>query len=244
MPRHWSDSHLWSFDLETTGLDPRRDRILSAALVYVSPDGEAVLPSYSCIVDPGVPVPEEASRVNGLTTERVQREGITPAAALRYIVSLLMRCKSEGTPLVIMNAPFDWPFLMAECARHGIQEPPQVPIFNPLLVDRHTNPYRKGSRRLEALCYRYGVTLTDAHEAGADAVAAAHVSRVIAKANPLLLERTPRQLHIEQIGWYAEWRDEINRYWERRGETRRVTGSWPDGDLHTEAGDPEAQRVG
>ena len=243
-PHHWSEGPLWSFDTETTGLDPQRDRLVSAALLYVEPDGRAVVPSYSTIIDPGIEVPEAASAVNGLTTEHVRREGIAPAAALRYIVSLLVRCKSEGSPLVIMNAPFDWPFLLAECRRHGIQEPPVVPIFDPLLVDRHMDPYRKGSRRLEALCGVYGVTLDDAHEAGADAAAAAQVSRAIVRANPALLERTPRQLHTDQIGWYAAWREDINRYWEHRGETRRVTGSWPVGDLWTEAGDPDAERVG
>ena len=234
MPRHWSDGPLWSFDLETTGLDPQRDRIVSAALMYVEPDGRAVIPSYSTVVDPGVPVPEEASRVNGLTTERVRAEGITPAAALRYIVSLLARCRSERTPLVIMNAPFDWPFLIAECRRHGIQEPPSVPIFDPLVVDRHTDPYRKGSRRLESLAAHYGVPLEGAHQAGADAIAAAMVAREIVQCNEGLRRYAPQKLHTEQIGWYAEWRDEINRYWESRGETRRVAGPWPMGDMDRE----------
>lgn len=244
MTRHWSDGPLWSFDLETTGLDPQRDRIVSAALMYVEPDGRAVIPSYSTVVDPGVPVPEEASRINGLTTERVRAEGIAPAAALRYIVSLLARCRSERTPLVVFNGSYDWPFLIAECRRHGIQEPPSVPIFDPLLVDRHVVPYRKGSRRLESLAAHYGVPLEGAHQAGADAIAAAQVAREIVHCNEGLRRYAPQKLHEEQVRWYATWRDEINRYWERRGETRRVTGSWPDGDLWTGAGDPEAARVG
>lgn len=244
MDPHWSQRCLWSFDLETTGLDPRRDRIISAALMYVDPAGAAVIPSYTCIIDPGVPVPAEASAVNGLTTERVRAEGIRPAAALDYICGLLIRCRHEGGPLCIMNAPFDWPFLVAECARHGLAAPPIVPIFDPLVVDRHVDPYRKGGRRLADLCAWYGVTLDQAHEAGADAIAAAQVARALVARNGELLGPTPHDLHTEQIGWYRTWRDGLNAYWVRSGSTRRVTGSWPNGDLHTQSEDPEAQRVG
>ncbi len=240
MPRHWSDGPIWSFDTETTGLDPRCDRIIAAALVYVEPDGRAVLPSYSCIIDPGVPVPEAASAVNGLTTERVRADGVDPAGALRHIVSLLLRVRAEGGPLVIVNAPFDWPFLIAECERHDIQAPPRVAIFDPLVVDRHTDPYRKGSRRLEAMAAHYGVTLDGAHEAGADAIAAVGVTRALLRRNESLLRCTPEKLHQEQVGWYAAWRDEVNAYWARRGETRRVTGEWPTGD----AAEEPAAKVG
>ena len=233
--QHWSDGPLWSFDTETTGLDTQRDRLVSVALLYVEPDGRAVIPSYSTIIDPGIEVPEAASAVNGLTTERVRREGIAPAVALRYVVSLLTRAKAERRPLIIMNAPFDWPFLIAECRRHGIQEPPQMPIFDPLLVDRHTDRYRKGRRNLDSLCEVYGVTLDGAHEAGADAVAAAQVSRALVGSNDALRRYSPAELHEKQIGWHAQWAREFNRYQEARGTGRRASEVWPGGDAEPQA---------
>src|SRR5699024_6812351 len=51
------------------------------------------------------------------------------------------------------------------------------PVFGPYLIDRGEARYRKGKRTLGDLCREYKVTLDNAHEATADALAAARIAR-------------------------------------------------------------------
>jgi DNA polymerase-3 subunit epsilon len=86
-----------------------------------------------------------------------------------------------------MNARYDLSLLDRECRRHGLAsvgerlggEP--SPVIDPLVLDKHVDRYRKGTRALHALCAHYGVQLDDAHNARADAVAAARVVRRMAE---------------------------------------------------------------
>lgn len=55
-------------DLETTGTDTARDRIVSIAIVLLGPDGSEE-ERWSRIVDPGVPIPPAVSRIHGITDE-------------------------------------------------------------------------------------------------------------------------------------------------------------------------------
>lgn len=228
MGRHWSEGLLWALDTETTGLDPQGDRLVSVALVCVAPDGRAVHPSYTTVIDPGIEVPEAASQVNGLTTDVVRREGIPPAAALRSVARLLRRIAG---PLVVMNAVFDLQFVMAEWKRHGVTHAGFPPIFDPLVVDRRLDRYRKGGRRLAALCAHYGVPLTGAHTAGADAVAAAQVARAIVRRYASQLEEASAwSLHEAQRLWHAEWQADFNAYAAMQGRRERSIGHWPVGN--------------
>ena len=53
-----------AFDLETTGISTRRDRIVQIALVGADENGEQI--HYDEIVNPGIPIPFEASNVHGI----------------------------------------------------------------------------------------------------------------------------------------------------------------------------------
>ena len=186
--------------------------------------------SLTCVVDPGVPVPPEAAAIHGITTERARAEGRPPAEALGAAAALVARCRDEGGPLVIFNVPFDWPLLSAECRRYGAPLPTGVPLFDPLLVDRHCDRWRRGSRRLADVARHYGVLLANAHAAAADAVATAALARVLVHAYPDdLAGLSPAELHARQARWYSDWRDSLNAYWARRGDPRRHTRGWPVG---------------
>jgi DNA polymerase-3 subunit epsilon len=226
-PDPWWARTLTVLDTETTGLDTTEDRIVSLALLRVSPSGEVEPGSLLTLVDPGVPVPAGAAAIHGITTERARADGIPTAEALRAAVPLLRRCLDEGMPLIIYNAPFDWPLVVAEAQRHGVTLP-QVPLVDPLLLDRHFDRYRPGGRRLADVAEHYGVRLGAAHRAGADAIAAAAVARAIAATYRAELSGlSPADLHERQDCWYTEWRDSLNDYWARRGDPRRHTAEWP-----------------
>lgn len=199
-------------------------------MIRVSPEGTVEPGAVVSIVDPGVPIPAGAAAVHGITTERARAEGVPPADAIRAAAPLLLRCRNEGTPLVIYNAPFDWPLLMAESSRHGVPLPAGVPLLDPLLLDRHFDRYRRGSRRLTDVATHYGVRLDAAHSAEADAVATAAIARALVAAFPSeLAHLSVVDLQVRQARWYAAWRDGINDYWQRRGDPRRNTTDWPVG---------------
>jgi DNA polymerase III epsilon subunit-like protein len=58
------------FDLEATGLNKRTDRIVAIALVRYEPVGTAEQVHY--LLNPGVPIPEEATAIHGITDADVQ----------------------------------------------------------------------------------------------------------------------------------------------------------------------------
>src|SRR5688500_20273897 len=66
------DRPLAFLDLETTGLNPRVDRIVELAIVRVTPDGEVL--ERARRFNPGVPIPAEASAVHGITDADVAGE--------------------------------------------------------------------------------------------------------------------------------------------------------------------------
>ena len=144
---HWFEDALLALDLETTGLDPIEDRIVQAAVVLVGADGAVSDKSWDGIVDPGVPIPVGASNIHGITTERARQEGMPPVEALQIIARLVDNAADRGMPLVIFNAPFDWPFVLAEAQRHGVQIG-TPDIVDPLVIDRAVDRYRKGIVRL------------------------------------------------------------------------------------------------
>jgi DNA polymerase-3 subunit epsilon len=186
----WFEGPLAAFDTETTGVDTETDRIVSAALVVQ--DAPGLRPRATrWLVSPGVPVPRAATAVHGLTQEYVERHGRWPAPVMYEMAEALAEQARAGRPLVVMNAPFDLTLLDRELRRHRASslgrwlERTSLHVLDPRVLDRHLDRYRKGGRTLSDLCAHYGVELTAAHDAAADAQAAlprrtAHVaSRVV-----------------------------------------------------------------
>ena len=192
MPQ-WYQNTLIALDLETTGLDPLDDRIVQAAVVLVAADGAVSDTSWDDLVDPGVPIPVAASNIHGITTERARLEGIPPSEALRRIARLIDDAKDEEIPLVIFNAPFDWPFVLAEAQRYDVSVGTPE-LIDPLVIDRAVDQYRRGSRKLGAVAAHYGCELDQAHHARSDAIAAVAIARAVGERYPEAGGLTPRDL--------------------------------------------------
>lgn len=58
------------FDTETTGVNPQKDRVVQIAIIKLFPDGSEK--EYETLVNPGIPIPKEASDVNHITDEMVK----------------------------------------------------------------------------------------------------------------------------------------------------------------------------
>ncbi len=244
--------YLATFDTETTGTDVENDRIVSAALIILDREGRPNV-TNRWLVNPGIPIPAEASAVHGITDEHVAEHGIDPASAVEQIAVALHAATVElALPLVAYNAPFDLTLLDRELRRHeanvvnpgygadGLWWSPR-PVLDPLVLDKHFDPYRKGSRRLVDTCNLFGVPLgDDAHGSDADALAAGRLAlRMLAR--PQLAKVTPDELHEAQIRWKAEQSANFADYLRRKGdpEWERIDGMWPWRPLDTETGASE-----
>ncbi len=108
-------------DVETTGLDPQRDRIVSVALIRSSFDVLKENPNglhgetMDALVNPQRRIPKQASRIHGITDEDVSDKGPFSEVAqeLRDFIGEL--------PIVAHNVSFDKGFLNAEFKRAGVK---------------------------------------------------------------------------------------------------------------------------
>ena len=92
-----------AFDLETTGLDPRIDKIVEIGAVKF--DNKGLIARFSTLVNPGIPMPAEAERVNGINDKMLSgKPGIEEA--LNDFLPFI-----KGTFLTAYNAPFDCGFI-------------------------------------------------------------------------------------------------------------------------------------
>lgn len=216
------------FDLETTGIDTDTSRIVSAYVGALNSEG--VARGVSWLADPGVEIPEQASAVHGITTERARADGRDAAEVVAEIVAVLRALLAQGVPVVIYNAAYDLTLLNRECLRYGIEpllDP--SPIIDPLVIDRFVDKYRKGKRTLEAAAEFYGVELSDAHDAEADAVAAGRVAQAISRQYFEQLGHDVSALHALQALWAIESAKSFQEYMRRTKDPEFVAdGAWPE----------------
>ncbi len=164
---------LAAIDTETTGRNPETDRIVEVACVLWK-DG-AVVERRTWLVNPGIPIPEEARAIHGICDDDVKDK-----PPFSGILDDLCRALEGHVPLAY-NAEFDRDFLLAEVSRCGVAGRPLPPSFrkgvewiDPLTWAREIQS-RERSRALGDVCERLGIQLERAHRATDDAEAAAHV---------------------------------------------------------------------
>lgn len=219
-PAHaWDTTMLVGFDTETTGVDPFTDRIVTAAFHHPGTG------SATTLVNPGVPIPDSAAAIHGISDERARAEGVAPADALAWVQSMLDWVWGNGGVVAGHNLAFDLTLLDAEMRRHGFG-PLTIagPVFDVYIVDRHVDKYRKGRRTLAALSDHYQVALTHAHTADDDARAATLIAARIAEQFD---GHTPDALHRDQVRWASEQAADLQAYFRRTRPDARVDGGWP-----------------
>ena len=227
MSTPWFD-RLGVFDLETTGIDTDTSRIVSAYVGVIEADGAAK--GVSWLADPGIPIPTQATAVHGITTEKAQAEGRPAAEVVAEIVAVIRALLAQGVPLVVYNAAYDITLLNRECVRYGIEPlADPTPVIDPLVIDRAMDRYRKGKRTLEVAAEFYGVELTDAHDAEADAVAAGRVAQAIARKYADTLGDDVVMVHANQVSWASESAVSFQEYMRRTKDPEFVAdGAWPE----------------
>jgi len=151
-------------DVETTGLDADSDKVIELAMVPFEFDSEGniyrLLPEYNGFQDPGRPIPENISRITGITDEMVAGQSID----LDRVKEIL-----SSTVLVIAhNARFDRPFM--EHLYDGFQDL----WWACSMADINWSEEGIESSKLEYLAYKYGF-FYEGHRATIDCQAGLHI---------------------------------------------------------------------
>ena len=188
---YWWQERMTALDVETTGVDPEDDRIVSATVAHVGGGEPTEIQNW--LVDPGVEIPAEAAEIHGITTERARVEGMPADEAIDEIFTSVAVAVGEGRALVIFNAPYDLTILDRELRRHRLGELwlPQECVIDPRILDGHLHRYREGSRKLAVTCEHYGARLDGAHNSSSDALAAARLAWVMGSRG-LVIRRKPQ----------------------------------------------------
>lgn len=200
----WLDGRMVPIDTESTGTDPTEARIVQVTV------GLSIRPGdwnpWTCVVNPGVPIPEAAAKIHGYTDERVEAEGVDPRQALEIAWGMLDDAAYLSEPVVAHNAAFDLTLLDREFRRHlGKQLPAGLIVLDTLCLFRRFD-WTTGGRSLGKLAERHGIVFP-AHDAEADALASLRLLHILGGMNDVLPLIEPTALHEAQIGWWAQQQD-------------------------------------
>lgn len=146
------------FDLETTGTNVTKDRIVEISYLKVYPNGKEEIKTKR--INPEIPIPKEASDIHGITDEDVK-----DAPTFKQIAKSLID-QIEGCDLAGFNSSrFDIPLLAEEFLRVGLD----IDFSKKKLIDVQIIFHKKEQRTLEAAYKFYcNKSLVDAHSAEAD----------------------------------------------------------------------------
>lgn len=181
------------FDTETTGFpdfncrarDPKQPHIVQLATIVCDDDGKET-DSWNVLIKPnGWEIPEEASKVHGITTEKARAAGIDEKLAAQGLLGLIRRTAL----LVAHNITFDkfiariamrrfdlitdaddlwWKQLPTLCTMRAMTDICQIPS------DYHYSPYR-WPKLIEAYRHCFGVGFEGQHDALSDVRACAKI---------------------------------------------------------------------
>ncbi len=149
------------FDLETTGVDTSKDRIVEISLVKIMPDGEEIIKTRR--INPEMPIPAAATEVHHITDEDVK-----DCPTFRQIAKSLYQFM-EGCDFGGFNSNrFDLPILVEEFMRVGVD----VDFKRRHFVDVQ-NIFHQMEQRTLVAAYKFycDKDLTEAHSAEADTLA-------------------------------------------------------------------------
>ena len=162
------------FDLETTGLDVRRDRVVSVGAVRMHGSRVFRAANLDILVNPGCPIPEVATRVHGITDDMVADAAGFDAAWPA------MRDQFDGVALVGHNVAFDIAHLRRATREGGFDWAP-VASLDTLLLTGALEPDMP-HLDLESVALRFGVDVMGRHTALGDSLVTAGIfARLIAR---------------------------------------------------------------
>lgn len=179
------------FDLETTGFDVRKERIVEYALVGSEIDGSRI--NLQSLVNPGKRIPIDSTNVHGIKDVDVKNSG-----DFSEHITNISRMMNDAIIVGHNVIKFDWKFLEMECLRAGVEAPKPRAIIDTYVIARKLKI--QGRHTLGILCDKYGINLENAHRADADAGATLCLLWEIMKSYPRFFRGTIDDLQDSLAG--------------------------------------------
>jgi DNA polymerase III subunit epsilon len=183
-------------DTETTGLDPALGhRVIEIAAIELRND----LPTglyFHRLLDPGRPVPAEATAIHGLGDADLAGKPDFADVAAELLAFL------DTAPIVAHNAPFDFAFLDSELVRSGLAPLDRARMIDTLALAKALFPGLPNN--LDALCRRFAIDLSErsSHNALLDCrlLAAVYLELTGGRQRGLALGRGPAARVVAAVG--------------------------------------------
>ncbi|MEW6027453.1 MAG: exonuclease domain-containing protein [Planctomycetota bacterium] len=175
---------LISFDFETTGLYPIKDKIVEIGAIRFNPEDGKEIDSFKTFVNPGRPIPQEVIKIHGITDEMVRNAPYEKDALLSFLKYI------GDDPLIGHNVAFDVGFLMAAVAIYKIKTPNNVLLDSCELAKMCFKDVE--NHKLSTLCTTLDIKNNGYHRALADSYAVIGLYKKC-------LERLESKMTIQEI---------------------------------------------
>ena len=179
----WESVTYWALDLETGGLDPRRDPILSVGMVPIREGGIRLGEAWSSLVRP-----EEADEIDpsSIRAHHLLPGEVRAAPPVAAVLAEVDRRLREGA-LLVHHASLDVRFLKRAYGRHGMRWPAPPVVDTVALILKAArrarfldpNAEHEPDVNLLAARRRHGLPNYGQHDALVDAIAAAELFLVL-----------------------------------------------------------------
>jgi DNA polymerase-3 subunit epsilon len=168
------DVPIVSVDLETTGLDPRKDAILSVGLVQIQRMSVRLATAWHEIIQVDRDIPPDSAVIHQITDDHAAAVGKPLEAVMPELLDRL-----EGKVMLVHFSRIEQSFLDAAC-RHLYGGPFVIPIIDTLklgqrIFERRNHTIQTGDLRLFNLRPRFNLPHYKAHNALNDALSTAEL---------------------------------------------------------------------
>lgn len=190
-----------ALDLETTGLDSFKDRIIEIGAVRFV-DGKAE-ETFSTLAHPDVPISAQATRVNGITNEMVS-DAPSELEAISKLIEFIGDALHGKTVMCAHNASFDFNFLRKALYRSRIHS--KIVYVDTLAASRSVI---KGldNYKQDTVLSHFHLSNSQVHRAQTDALCCGRIlcklfpllDAYIAKRENLIVKNSPKSVH-QRIG--------------------------------------------
>ena len=176
-----------ALDLETTGLNPKEDRIIEIGMIKVV-DGN-VCGEYSKLINPFIPINDKVAELTGITDDMVR-----DCAGIDARIEEIAEFMGE-LPILGHNIIFDYSFLKKACVNHKLTF--EKCGIDTLKIARKVLP-ELPNRSLSYLCEHFGIDEGGSHRALYDARKAMEIYNILYEKNPDEVEANPpKELHFK-----------------------------------------------
>ncbi len=184
----WTELSFVAVDVETTGFQPDKDRVIE--LAWVRFEGGREVERFASLVHAPVTVPYPVRRLTGIDNAM-----LADKPAFEGVAAGLVEALAGADFAVAYNARFDRGFLGSELARAGLAVP-DVPWVDPLVFLKEIDG--AGGHKLTEVARRFDVACPDAHRAESDART---TGRLLLKMAPRLGAHSLAALLDKQARW-------------------------------------------